>query len=105
MIKVEDEETAAVILKYNMAEKGVISPTGEYTFNDITSTSTTDLNIEGKAFFNSNGDSCWSINVVRCSIPDHRPAGHIATQSCWNAFTGNPFGGSIYNSTRNSLHE
>ena len=50
MIKVEDEETAAVILKYNMAEKGVISPTGEYTFNDITSTSTTDLNIEGKAF-------------------------------------------------------
>jgi hypothetical protein len=99
MIQVKNDETSAAIFKYTMEEKGTISPAGDYTINDITSTFYTDLNIEGRMFFNSDGDTCFSMDVIRCTIPDHRPAGHIATQECWDAFGLNPNGGSIYNST------
>ena len=99
VIKVEGEETTAGIFKYVMTEKGIVTSLGEYTIQDISSTIFTDLNIDGKIFIDTGNQMCFSINVVRCNIADHRPAGHIATQTCWNEFALNPFGGSIYNST------
>jgi hypothetical protein len=100
MIKVEDEETTAAIFKYFMTEKGTITDDGNYVFSGYSSSQFTDLNIEGKMFFNSGGETCFSTNVIRCNDTSAgEPAGHLAHSGCWAAFTNNPFGGSIYNST------
>jgi hypothetical protein len=99
MIKVEDDETAAAILKYTMEEKGTQSETGEHIITGITDTEYTDLNVEGKMFFNGNGDTCFDINVVLCNFADTRPAGHIATASCWYHFNNAQNASNIYYST------
>ena len=103
MIKVENEETTAAIFKYAMTEKGTITDDGNYVFSGYSSSQFTDLNIEGRMFFNSDGETCISTNVIRCNDTSAgEPAGHLAHSGCWAAFTNNPFGGSIYNSTETS---
>lgn len=66
MIKVEENEASAAIFKYTMSEKGTMTPTGDYVFTDIISSVFTDLNVEGKMFFNSDGETCFDINVLLC---------------------------------------
>lgn len=58
-----------------------------------------DLNVEGKMFFNSDGDTCFDINVVLCNLADDRPAGHIATSACWYHFNNAQNASNIYYST------
>lgn len=99
MIKVEDEETTAAIFKYTMAEKGTKTPTGDYNVRDIMSSVFTDLNVEGKMFFNSDGDTCFDINVVLCNLADDRPAGHVATAACWYHFNNAQNASNIYYTT------
>ena len=98
MIKVEDEETAAAIFKYTMQEKATVNDVGETVVMDLVDTEHTDLNIEGKMFFNSAGETCFSVNIVRCSYSDDRPAGHIATADCYDFGSHNSVA-NLYNET------
>ena len=54
IMKVFNEETSAAIFKYTLTEKGIITQTGDSSIKGIDNTVFTDLNIEGKMFFNSN---------------------------------------------------
>jgi hypothetical protein len=84
IMKVFNGETKAAIFKYKLTEKGIITPTSDYTIKGIESTVFTDLNVEGKMFFNSSGETCFDISVILCNKEDWRDAGHIATSSCFN---------------------
>lgn len=96
IMKVFNEETSAAIFKYKLTEKGIISQTGDYAIKGIESTVFTDLNVEGKMFFNSGGETCFDISVILCDVADHRAAGHIATSDCWDFFNTNENATNIY---------
>ncbi len=89
IMKVFNEETSAAIFKYTLTEKGIITQTGDSSIKGIDNTVFTDLNIEGKMFFNSNGETCFDISVILCNVADWRDAGHIATATCF-AWFNNP---------------
>ena len=88
MIQLDGEDVSAAIIRYTMAEKGVLSPTGEYTIKEITTTTYTDLNIEGKMFFNANGDTCFDWFVFKCD--DQLGYTHTAYSACFNNNTAYP---------------
>ena len=85
MIKVEDEETAAAIFKYAMTGKGTISEGGEYFFPNVESSTFTDLNVEGRVFYNSDtGEACITTSQVMCNATwAGEPYNHIANLGCY----------------------
>ena len=87
MIKVEDEETTAAIFKYTLTEKGEISETGDYPIKGISNTVFTDLNVEGKVFYNSNGDTCFDWFAFQCDDVDPT---HTAYATCFANNTAYP---------------
>ena len=99
MIQIKNNETSAAIFKYTMEEKAIKTITNEIIIKEIPNSQFTDLNIDGKMFFNSDGDTCFDINVIQCSVPDHRPAGHIATSECWSYFNNVAGASNIYYAT------
>ena len=93
MIKVEDEETTAAIFKYNMTGKGTISEAGEYFFPNVESSTFTDLNVEGKVFYNSDtGEACVTTTQVMCNATwAGEPYNHIANLGCYQYAAGHGF--------------
>lgn len=88
MIKVEDEETTAAIFKYTLTEKGEISEDGDYPIKGISNTVFTDLNVEGKMFFNANGETCFDWYVFKCDAKLGYT--HTAFATCFNEHTAYP---------------
>ena len=99
MIQVKNTETSAAIFKYTMEEKAIKTITNEIIIKEIPNSQFTDLNIDGKIFFNGDGDTCFDINVILCDVPDNRPAGHVATSECWYYFNNVPGASNIYYAT------
>ena len=93
MIKVEDEETTAAIFKYNMTGKGTISEAGEYFFPTVENSEFTDLNVEGKVFYNSDtGEACVTTTQVMCNATwAGEPYNHIANLGCYQYAAGHSY--------------
>ena len=85
MMKVENNETTAAIFKYLMEGKGTISETGEYFFPNVESSEFTDLNVEGRVFYNSDtGEACITTSQVMCNATwASEPYNHIANLGCY----------------------
>lgn len=93
MIKVEDNETTAAIFKYLMEGKGTISETGEYFFPNVETSEFTDLNVEGRVFYNSDtGEACVTTTQVMCNATwEGEPYNHIANLGCYQYAAGHSF--------------
>lgn len=85
MMKVENNETTAAIFKYLMEGKGTISETGEYFFPNVESSEFTDLNVEGKVFYNSDtGEACVTTTQLMCNATwSGEPYNHIPNANCY----------------------
>lgn len=81
IIKVTDNGTAAAIFKYTMTEKGNLTDDSNYVFNGYSSSEFTDLNIEGKMFFNSSGQTCFDVFQFLCD--DALGYTHVAYGACF----------------------
>ena len=49
-----------------MGEKAVKTLTNDYAIKEIVNSQYTDLNIDGKMFFNSGGETCFDIMIFKC---------------------------------------
>ncbi|WP_395043003.1 hypothetical protein [Flavobacterium sp.] len=88
MIQVKNTETSAAIFKYTMEEKAIKTMTNDYIIKEILNSQYTDLNVDGKMFFNSGGETCFDTYIWKCDYGLGYT--HTAYSTCFSDNTAYP---------------